>query len=158
VRSRQDYYYELSSTLFPTRTRMSSYNGCDNNRVNDDVVDRSLRNRPKRLHPNRRHVSNGLYLPGVVCEGVGEICIAVDCSGFVTFTTFCSEAPAVWLRPKPAWDGKLQQVNVTPCFPTMVISGMLASVSLPSTGGGTTIGFQALTFTSRRRIIRSTEI
>ncbi|HTF70858.1 MAG TPA: VWA-like domain-containing protein [Edaphobacter sp.] len=30
--------------------------------------------------PNRRHVWNGLYLPGVVCEGVGEICIAVDCS------------------------------------------------------------------------------
>jgi predicted metal-dependent peptidase len=30
--------------------------------------------------PNRRHVWNGLYLPGVVCEGVGEIGIAVDCS------------------------------------------------------------------------------
>ena len=26
---------------------------------------------------------NGLYLPGVVCEGVGEICIAVDCSGSI---------------------------------------------------------------------------
>jgi predicted metal-dependent peptidase len=33
--------------------------------------------------PNRRHVWNGLYLPGVVCEGVGEICIAVDCSGSI---------------------------------------------------------------------------
>ena len=33
--------------------------------------------------PNRRHVWAGLYLPGVVCEGVGEICIAVDCSGSV---------------------------------------------------------------------------
>jgi predicted metal-dependent peptidase len=33
--------------------------------------------------PNRRHVWTGLYLPGVVCEGVGEICIAVDCSGSV---------------------------------------------------------------------------
>ena len=30
-----------------------------------------------------RHVWNGLYLPGVVCEGVGEICIAVDCSGSI---------------------------------------------------------------------------
>jgi predicted metal-dependent peptidase len=28
-------------------------------------------------------VWNGLYLPGVVCEGVGEICIAVDCSGSI---------------------------------------------------------------------------
>jgi predicted metal-dependent peptidase len=33
--------------------------------------------------PNRRHVWNGLYLPGVVCDGVGEICIAVDCSGSI---------------------------------------------------------------------------
>jgi predicted metal-dependent peptidase len=33
--------------------------------------------------PNRRHVWTGLYLPGVVCEGVGEICIAVDCSGSI---------------------------------------------------------------------------
>jgi predicted metal-dependent peptidase len=35
------------------------------------------------IRPNRRHVWNGLYLPGVVCEGVGEICIAVDCSGSI---------------------------------------------------------------------------
>ena len=33
--------------------------------------------------PNRRHVWNGLYLPGLVCEGVGEIVIAVDCSGSI---------------------------------------------------------------------------
>jgi predicted metal-dependent peptidase len=35
------------------------------------------------MRPNRRHVWNGLYLPGVVREGVGEIAIAVDCSGSV---------------------------------------------------------------------------
>jgi predicted metal-dependent peptidase len=33
--------------------------------------------------PNRRHLWNGLYLPGIVREGVGEICIAVDCSGSI---------------------------------------------------------------------------
>jgi predicted metal-dependent peptidase len=33
--------------------------------------------------PNRRHIWTGLYLPGVVSEGVGEICIAVDCSGSI---------------------------------------------------------------------------
>ncbi|MGD0446126.1 MAG: VWA-like domain-containing protein [Edaphobacter sp.] len=33
--------------------------------------------------PNRRHIWDGLYLPGVVREGVGEIAIAVDCSGSV---------------------------------------------------------------------------
>jgi predicted metal-dependent peptidase len=33
--------------------------------------------------PNRRHVWAGLYLPGITSEGVGEIAIAVDCSGSV---------------------------------------------------------------------------
>src|SRR5246127_742478 len=34
--------------------------------------------------PNRRHIWAGLYLPGVRSEGVGEIAIAVDCSGSVS--------------------------------------------------------------------------
>jgi predicted metal-dependent peptidase len=34
--------------------------------------------------PNRRHVWAGLYLPGITSEGVGEIAIAVDCSGSVS--------------------------------------------------------------------------
>lgn len=33
--------------------------------------------------PNRRHIWNGLYLPGLQKDGVGEIAIAVDCSGSV---------------------------------------------------------------------------
>lgn len=33
--------------------------------------------------PNRRHLWAGLYLPGVIREGVGEIAIAVDCSGSI---------------------------------------------------------------------------
>jgi predicted metal-dependent peptidase len=36
------------------------------------------------MHPNRRHVWSGLYLPGITSEGVGEIAIAVDCSGSVS--------------------------------------------------------------------------
>jgi predicted metal-dependent peptidase len=36
------------------------------------------------MRPNRRHVWAGLYLPGTVREGVGEIAIAVDCSGSVS--------------------------------------------------------------------------
>jgi predicted metal-dependent peptidase len=35
------------------------------------------------MRPNRRHIWAGLYLPGIVREGVGEIAIAVDCSGSV---------------------------------------------------------------------------
>jgi predicted metal-dependent peptidase len=36
------------------------------------------------MRPNRRHIWVGLYLPGTVREGVGEIVIAVDCSGSVS--------------------------------------------------------------------------
>jgi len=36
------------------------------------------------LRPNRRHLWTGLYLPGVVREGVGEVAIAVDCSGSIS--------------------------------------------------------------------------
>ena len=35
------------------------------------------------MPPNRRHIWSGLYLPGIRSEGVGEIAIAVDCSGSV---------------------------------------------------------------------------
>jgi predicted metal-dependent peptidase len=36
------------------------------------------------MRPNRRHLWNGLYLPGVVREGMGEVAIAVDCSGSIS--------------------------------------------------------------------------
>ena len=36
------------------------------------------------IRPNRRHLWTGLYLPGVLREGVGEVAIAVDCSGSVS--------------------------------------------------------------------------
>lgn len=34
--------------------------------------------------PNRRHIWTGLYLPGVVREGIGAVAVAVDCSGSVS--------------------------------------------------------------------------
>jgi predicted metal-dependent peptidase len=36
------------------------------------------------MRPSRRHLWNGVYLPGVVREGVGEVAIAVDCSGSIS--------------------------------------------------------------------------
>lgn len=36
------------------------------------------------MRPNRRHLWTGLYLPGVVRDGVGEVAIAVDCSGSIS--------------------------------------------------------------------------
>jgi predicted metal-dependent peptidase len=35
------------------------------------------------MRPNRRHIWSGMYLPGIKSEGVGEIAIAVDCSGSI---------------------------------------------------------------------------
>jgi predicted metal-dependent peptidase len=35
------------------------------------------------MRPNRRHIWEGVYLPGVMREGVGVVAIAVDCSGSV---------------------------------------------------------------------------
>jgi len=35
------------------------------------------------MRPNRRHIWAGVYLPGVIRESVGEVAIAVDCSGSV---------------------------------------------------------------------------
>jgi len=36
------------------------------------------------MRPNRRHLWDGVYLPGVVREGAGEVAIAVDCSGSIS--------------------------------------------------------------------------
>ncbi len=36
------------------------------------------------MRPSRRHIWTGLYLPGVVRGGAGEVAIAVDCSGSVS--------------------------------------------------------------------------
>jgi predicted metal-dependent peptidase len=36
------------------------------------------------MRPNRRHIWQGIYLPGTVREGVGEVAVAVDCSGSVS--------------------------------------------------------------------------
>lgn len=35
------------------------------------------------MRPNRRHIWQGLYLPGIQREGVGEVVIFVDCSGSI---------------------------------------------------------------------------
>ena len=47
---------------------------------------------------------NGLYLPGIVCEGVGEIAIAVDCSGSINarqLGLFEAEVPSIFAGQQP---------------------------------------------------------
>ena len=72
------------------------------------------------MRPNRRHVWAGLYLPGVVREGVGEIAIAVDCSGSVNarqLRLFEAEVCSILEGQRPArvhvlyFDSEVQKVE-----------------------------------------------
>jgi predicted metal-dependent peptidase len=56
------------------------------------------------MRPNRRHLWTGLYLPGVVREGMGEVVIAVDCSGSICarqLRLFESEARSILEGQRP---------------------------------------------------------
>ena len=60
--------------------------------------DRSL------ARPNRRFISQGLYLPSVTGEGLGEIAFAIDTSGSIgeqELNQFASEVREVWESHKP---------------------------------------------------------
>ncbi len=70
--------------------------------------------------PNRRYVWAGLYLPGVIREGVGEIAIAVDCSGSVNgrqLRLFEAEVRSILEGQRPQrvyvlyFDTKVQKVD-----------------------------------------------
>lgn len=54
--------------------------------------------------PNRRFLSQGLYLPSVSGESLGEIAFAVDCSGSIgqdEINQFSSEITTVWQDQRP---------------------------------------------------------
>ena len=88
--------------------------------------------------PNRRHVWAGLYLPGITSEGVGEIAIAVDCSGSVSarqFGLFEAEIRSILVGQRPRlvhvlyFDAVIQKVE-------MFKAGQPVSLC-PVGGGGT---------------------
>jgi predicted metal-dependent peptidase len=54
--------------------------------------------------PNRRHVANGIYLPGMTKENLGHIVVAVDTSGSIDtrlLQVFSAELNAIALEAKP---------------------------------------------------------
>jgi len=56
------------------------------------------------VRPNRRYLAMGLYLPGIMREGVGEIVVAVDCSGSISgrvLGLFASETEALVAEHQP---------------------------------------------------------
>jgi len=88
--------------------------------------------------PNRRHVWAGLYLPGITSEGVGEIAIAVDCSGSVNsrqLGLFEAEIRSILAGQRPRlvhvlyFDATVQKVETYQ-------AGLPVSLS-PVGGGGT---------------------
>jgi predicted metal-dependent peptidase len=90
------------------------------------------------MRPNRRHVWSGLYLPGITSEGVGEIAIAVDCSGSVSsrqLGLFEAEVRSILAGQRPRlvhvlyFDAAVQKVETYQ-------AGQPVSLS-PAGGGGT---------------------
>jgi len=54
--------------------------------------------------PNRRHIAAGLYLPGMVKDGIGEIVVAVDTSGSIgnhELSAFSAEIAAICRECNP---------------------------------------------------------
>jgi len=54
--------------------------------------------------PNRRHIANNIYLPGMVKENIGKIAVAVDTSGSISdqvLAAFTSELNAIAHETKP---------------------------------------------------------
>ena len=54
--------------------------------------------------PNRRFISQGLYMPSISGEGLGELVFAVDCSGSIgdkELNQFASEITKVWEEQRP---------------------------------------------------------
>jgi predicted metal-dependent peptidase len=93
------------------------------------------------MRPNRRHLWNGLYLPGVIKEGVGEIVIAVDCSGSISgrqLRLFEAEARSILEGQRPEcvhvlyFDAVVQKVEIYE-------AGQPISLN-PVGGGGTEFG------------------
>ena len=93
------------------------------------------------VRPNRRHLWRGLYLPGVVKEGVGEIVIAVDCSGSISgrqLRFFEAEARSILEGQRPErvyvlyFDAVVQKVEIYE-------AGQPISLN-PVGGGGTEFG------------------
>ncbi len=93
------------------------------------------------MRPNRRHLWRGLYLPGVVKEGVGEIVIAGDWSGSISgrqLRLFEAEARSILEGQRPErvyvlyFDAVVQKVEIYE-------AGQPISLN-PVGGGGTEFG------------------
>lgn len=110
------------------------------------------------MRPNRRHLWRGLYLPGVVKEGVGEIVIAVDCSGSISgrqLRLFEAEARSILEGQRPErvyvlyFDAVVQKVEIYEAG---------QPISLNPVGGGGTEFAPCFDWLEKRGIIPQTMV
>jgi predicted metal-dependent peptidase len=69
-----------------------------------EFVDHTMPSDYSWLHPNRRFISQGIYLPGVEKENLGALLIAVDTSGSIDgalLNTFGSNIQAILSEARP---------------------------------------------------------
>jgi len=88
--------------------------------------------------PNRRFVSSGLYLPSVMCSGVGAIVIAVDTSGSIghkELEQFAGEITAISEEAKPE---RLYVVYCDAAVQSTEEFGPAEPINLSPKGGGGT--------------------
>jgi predicted metal-dependent peptidase len=90
------------------------------------------------MRPNRRLIHAGLYLPGISREGVGELVIAIDCSGSINerqLGQFAGEVNALIEEHRPEkvhllyFDTLIHRRDVYSCGETVTLT--------PVGGGGT---------------------
>lgn len=70
-----------------------------------EFIEHTVPNDYSWMSPNRRHIANGVYLPGMTKENMGHIAIAVDTSGSIDtglLAMFCQELNAVASEAKPS--------------------------------------------------------
>lgn len=93
------------------------------------------------MRPNRRYIWTGIYLPGIIREGAGEVAIAVDCSGSISprqLGLFEAEVRSILMGQRPArvyvlyFDAAVHNVET-------YAAGEAISLS-PVGGGGTEFG------------------
>jgi predicted metal-dependent peptidase len=90
------------------------------------------------LRPNRRHIWQGLYLPGVIREGVGSVVIAVDCSGSVSArqsSLFEAEIQAILEGQRPE---VVHVLYFDTCFHKVDVYQAGQPIKLTPVGGGGT--------------------
>lgn len=80
------------------KVKQARANAADWRAILRDFVEHTIPSDYSWTSPNRRHVANGIYLPGMIRENLGHIVVAVDTSGSIDeklLAAFCTELNAI---------------------------------------------------------------